>query len=77
MNKTKYIIILITILVSFKSKKNDFDNQYTETILMDLEYLASTRARIEKDDPELKDAYDQLIEDAEAALKEGPLFCDV
>ena len=72
MNKTKYIIILITILVSFKSKKNDFDNQYTETILMDLEYLASTRARIEKDDPELKDAYDQLIEDAEAALKEGP-----
>jgi len=41
-------------------------------LLMDMERLADTKARIEKGDPELKPAMDQLIADAEAALLEGP-----
>ena len=72
MNKIIHVILLITILVSLKCKENDLGNQYAKIILMDAEYLASTKARIKKGDPQLKDAFDQLIEDAEAALKKGP-----
>lgn len=39
---------------------------------MDSEFLAESKAGIEKDDPKLKNAFSQLIEDAETALKEGP-----
>lgn len=65
-------LLLFTILLLLRCKTIDLDDQYVETILMDIEYLESTKARIEKKDPQLRDAFDQLIEDAEAALKEGP-----
>jgi len=42
------------------------------TILMDGKILAQTKMRIEKNDPKLKSALDQLIAEADAALLEGP-----
>jgi len=48
------------------------DDRHVETILMDGAYLAKTKIRIEKNDPQLEDAYKQLIRDAEAALTQGP-----
>lgn len=66
------VILIITILLTFMCKKIDLSNQFAETILIDAKYLASTKMRIEKKDPNLKYAFDQLIEDAEAALIEGP-----
>ncbi len=64
--------LLFTILLLLACKTIDLDDQYVETILMDIEYLKHTKTRVEKNDPQLRDAFDQLIEDAEAALKEGP-----
>ena len=72
MKKTIQVTLLITILASLMCKTNDLDNQYAKSILMDVDYLASSKARIEKDDPQFKHAFDQLIRDAELALKEGP-----
>ena len=42
------------------------------TILMDGEVLEQTRKRLEKGEWALKPALRKLIEDADAALKEGP-----
>jgi len=53
-------------------KPIDLDDRYVETILMDGEYLESTKSKIEKYDPKLMDAFNLLIVDAEAALNEGP-----
>ena len=43
-----------------------------QTILMDGPKLAKTKTRIENGDPELKPALDALLEEADAALKQGP-----
>lgn len=43
-----------------------------QTILMDAETLAQTKMRIEKGDPELQPALDELLAKADAALLEGP-----
>jgi len=40
--------------------------------MMDAQHLAKTKIRIEKGDSNLKHSFNQLIEDAEAALQEGP-----
>lgn len=65
-------MLLIPILLTCMCNPMDSGNQYAETILMDVEYLAHTKTRIEQNDPALSYAFDQLMEDAEAALKEGP-----
>ncbi|NNF33866.1 MAG: alginate lyase family protein [Saprospiraceae bacterium] len=73
MKKKLPIILSLTILITLMCKPtSDVDDQYTETILMDAQHLETTRARIEKNDPQLRYAFDQLIEEAEMALKEGP-----
>jgi len=40
------------------------DNDVATPLLIDIEHLAKTKIRIEKNDPKLKPALDQLIEDA-------------
>lgn len=72
MKKTLQVILLITILSSLMCKNNDLGNQYPETIMMDQEYLASIKVAIKKGDPQFKNAYNHLLEDAEVALTEGP-----
>lgn len=72
MKKTLQVTFLLSVLMSSMCRTTDLDNQYAGTILMDLAYLASTKTQIEKNDPQLRPAFDQLIEDAEAALNEGP-----
>ena len=47
-------------------------NQNAETILMDITYLQTSKERIQNNDPNLRAAYNQLIKEAETALKEGP-----
>jgi hypothetical protein len=47
-------------------------HQLGETILIDEEYLRNTKMRLENNDPKIKDAFDHLLMDAEAALNEGP-----
>lgn len=72
MKKTLQFSFLFSVLMALMCRPIDVDNQYAGTILMDAAYLASTQTQIEKNDPQLRPAFDQLIEDAEAALKEGP-----
>jgi hypothetical protein len=48
------------------------DHPAPQTILMNQEALAKTKARIEKGDPELKPAMESLLEEADAALAQGP-----
>lgn len=47
-------------------------NDVATPLLIDIEHLAKTKIRIEKNDPKLKPALDQLIKDAKTALQEGP-----
>lgn len=72
MKKTLQVTLLFSILMSLMCRTTDLDDQYAETILMDAAHLANTKTQIEKNDPQLRPAFDQLLEDAEAALKEGP-----
>ena len=72
MKKNLQAILLFAILMSYACKNIELDNQHAETILMDIDYLASTKILIENNDPKLRFAFDQLIEEAEAALEEGP-----
>ncbi len=53
-------------------KTIDSNVQFAPTILMDSEFLATTKTQTKNKDPKLKPAFDQLLKDAEAALKEGP-----
>lgn len=43
-----------------------------ETILIDADYLASTKKRIQENDPSIKFALEQLIHEAEIVLNQGP-----
>ena len=72
MIKSLQVIILITVSFTFMCKPSNLGHQDKETILIDSEYLENTKMRLEKNDPKIKDAFDQMIEDAQAALKEGP-----
>jgi len=70
MKKCLQVSLLLTILIS--CKVNDSRETSAKTILMDADYLAKTKTKIEKKDPKLKDAFELLIEQAEANLLEGP-----
>ena len=67
-----HILFLYSILISLVCCSSNLDKVYPETILMDATHLSSTKSRIEKNDPQLKYAFDRLIQEAEQALKEGP-----
>jgi len=70
MKKYFQVIVLVAIL-SFTCKNIESDNNQTETILMDIENLANTKVLIENNDSKLRFAFNQLIQEAEAALKES------
>jgi len=72
MKKALQVILLITLPFTFMCKIKNLVHQDVATILIDLESLENTKIRLEKNDPTIMDAFDQLIEDAEEALKEGP-----
>ena len=72
MKKALQVILLITLPFTFMCKIKNLGHQDVATILIDLESLENTKIRLEKNDPTIMDAFDQLIEDAEEALKEGP-----
>ena len=72
MKKTKHLILIIFLLVSIKCTTNNSSKLSVSTILMDSEYLMKSKIRLKKDDPQLKVAFNHLLENAEAALKEGP-----
>ena len=63
---------LIIILISLFLGSCVSDDHITSTILMDHAYLLDSKAMIEKDDPGLKKAFEQLIYDADMVLEEGP-----
>lgn len=65
-------ILIVPILLIFACKSIDLDKQYAETILIDAEYLENSKRQIENKDPKVRFAFEQLIVDAEEALKEGP-----
>lgn len=48
------------------------DKDTAITILIEAEHLAETKANIERGDPKLQQAFNQLIRQAESALLEGP-----
>ena len=51
---------------------NTVDQEEIETILFDIEELIQTKAKLDRQDPNLTAAYDLLITEAEMALQEGP-----
>lgn len=55
--RTFRVIFLLSILISLKCKPIDLNVQNVNTILMDADYLAGTKSRIEKNDPQLWHAY--------------------
>ncbi len=65
-------ISLIATLILLMNATCNVDEELATTILMDAEYLAETKMRIKKNDPKLKFAFDQLIEEADRALQEVP-----
>ena len=69
---TKLLQVTILIIALTTCKIDDSNDQLASTILMDVEFLANTKKRIIKNDPELNHAFEQLIMEAELALKEGP-----
>ena len=71
MKKNFQAILLLPILLFYTCKNNELCNQQAETILVDIDNLASTKVLIENNDPKLKFAFAQLIEEAETALNEG------
>lgn len=72
MKKTMLGGLLIISVSSIMCSTTDKNKQGVETILMDTEYLAMTKASLDKNDLQFKKAFDQLLKDAEAALYEGP-----
>lgn len=73
MKKTILLIILGAALVFLLMRlTSNLQEDAPETILMDLAYLANTKTQLEKGDPKLMPAFEQLIEEADVALQEGP-----
>jgi len=70
MIKCLQIAFLITALIT--CNKSDKNNLATEAILLDMEFLANSKKRIEEGDPKILPAFENLIANAEGALKEGP-----
>ena len=72
MKYTSLATILITTLTLLINQTCGQKNDVLSTILMDAEYLAKTKIQIDKNDQEFIHAFNQLIEDANKALEEGP-----
>ncbi len=75
---TLVLLLLLTTLIG--CKKNDLTQLQIDavaqtaapTLLIDKEYLAEAKLRLEKNDPTLKPAFDRLIKQADKALSQGP-----
>ncbi len=65
----KVIFFLIVILIHGAC---DLDNTAPATILVDTKKLIQTKIHIQKNDPTLLPAFNQLIKEADQALQEGP-----
>ncbi len=72
MKRTLPLILLLFLVTITMCKKNEVVIDYPTTILMDPIHLATTKAAIKSGDATYKPAFNQLIVEAEAALKEGP-----
>jgi len=64
------ITLLAFVLIS--CMESDSLDLSAETILIDKAYLEKTKTRIENNESNIKEAFELLIEDAEAALNKGP-----
>ena len=69
--KKNYQVIVLIALLSFTCKNIEKDNNQAKTILMDIESLSRTKLLIENNDSEIRLAYNQLIQEAEEALKDS------
>ena len=71
--KKNYQVIVLVALLSFSCNNSESDNNQAETILMEAENLANAKLLIENNDSKLRFAFNQLIQEAEMALKENPV----
>ena len=69
---TTSVAIILTGFTLTAHAQDTVTETVVETILMDGEMLAKTKARIENNDPDLQPAMDALIQEADAALESGP-----
>ena len=72
MGRTIFNISLLMTLFLLVNGSCKSDKDLVTTILIDLELLNETKIRIEKGDLSLKNSFEQLIEDADKVLNEGP-----
>ena len=72
MKKNILFVSLMSLFIILTNGACVTDDDVATTILMDAEYLRESKTRIEKGDSTLKSAFDQLIKEADKALKEGP-----
>lgn len=70
--RTIAVAILLTGFTLTAHAQDKVAGTVVETILMDGETLAQTKTRIENNDPDLQPALDALIQEADAALEDGP-----
>ena len=64
--------VVVVVLTGFAFTAYGQQDDLPQTILMDGKKLADTKMRIEKGDPALKPALDQLLAEANAVLEQGP-----
>jgi len=72
MKKMSITLFLYSTLFILIFASCDTDEKNVNTILIDSEYLSNTKIRINKNDPTLNLAFDQLLTQAERALEEAP-----
>lgn len=72
MQRCILIAIVAASSILLMSGTTGCDDHSAATILMDAEYLAMTKIRIENDDSAIKPAFEQLIKEADKALQKGP-----
>lgn len=73
MTKSRPSFSLIALLILFVTGQISAQNiDLTPTLLIDSERLAITKAQLEKGDPNLQAAFNQLMIDADKALRKGP-----
>jgi len=69
---SKWIPLAILTTLLFACKSTNKQEPIPEVLLMDAKYLAQSKMRIENNDTSIMPAFDQLLEEADAALAEGP-----
>ena len=73
MIKSRPNFSLIALLILFITGRISAQNiDHTPTLLIDSERLAITKVQLEKGDPSLQAAFNQLMIDADKALRKGP-----